>query len=67
MWTVDWPEDVAFMQRVFSNLQVEGEIFTLNDVLTVLEAEGELFDRETVRRPMAVRDISRSLAGLTAN
>ena len=51
MWTVDWPEDVAFMQRVFSNLQVEGEIFTLNDVLTFLEAEGELFDGEPFEDP----------------
>ena len=66
MWTVDWPEDVAFMQRVFSNLQVEGEIFTLNDVLTFLEAEGELFDGEPFKTH-GVRDISRSLAGLTAN
>ena len=37
IWTVDEPEDVGFMERVFDALYREGEVFSMNDVLSYLE------------------------------
>lgn len=37
IWTVDEPEDVSFMKRLFSNLYRDGQVFSMNDVLSYLE------------------------------
>ncbi|MSQ92712.1 MAG: hypothetical protein EXR87_07270 [Gammaproteobacteria bacterium] len=39
-WTVDTPEDYAFIQSVFDALYREGGCFGMNDVLRHLEAKG---------------------------
>ncbi len=38
-WTVDFPEDLAFMQSIFAEL---GDDFNMQDVLTLLETKPEL-------------------------
>lgn len=46
-WTVDEPEDVIFMRRIFDALYVEGRTFGMQDVLTFLESDshGGTIDR----------------------
>ena len=46
-WTVDEPEDVIFMRRIFDALYVEGRTFDMQDVLTFLESDshGGTIDR----------------------
>ena len=42
-WTLDEPQDVAFMKRVFNDLYEEGDVFGLKEMLAYLEAGGEAF------------------------
>ena len=41
-WTLDEPRDYEFLQRVFSRLYRQDQIFLASDVLTLLETEPEL-------------------------
>lgn len=51
MWTVDWPEDVVFMKRLFNDLYKPGEVFGLKEVLAYLEERGETFEGEPFAEP----------------
>ena len=39
-WTVDEPEDLVFVRRIFDALYREGECFGMPDVLAFLDTEG---------------------------
>ncbi|MEC7535818.1 MAG: NTP transferase domain-containing protein [Pseudomonadota bacterium] len=39
-WTVDEPEDLVFVRRIFDALYREGECFGMSDVLAFLDTEG---------------------------
>ncbi|MBK8761687.1 MAG: glycosyltransferase family protein [Sulfuritalea sp.] len=41
-WTLDEPRDYEFLQRVFTRLYQQGQIFLASDVLALLEKEPEL-------------------------
>jgi len=41
-WTLDEPRDYEFLQRVFSRLYQQDQIFLASDVLALLETEPEL-------------------------
>lgn len=41
-WTLDEPRDYEFLQRVFTRLYQQGQIFLASDVLALLENEPEL-------------------------
>jgi spore coat polysaccharide biosynthesis protein SpsF len=41
-WTLDEPRDYEFLQRVFTRLYQQGQIFLVSDVLVLLENEPEL-------------------------
>ncbi len=41
-WTVDYPEDMAFVQAVYERLYRPGRVFTMQEILGLLEAEPEL-------------------------
>ena len=41
-WTVDYPEDMAFVQAVYRRLYRPGRIFLMDDILALLEAEPAL-------------------------
>jgi spore coat polysaccharide biosynthesis protein SpsF len=37
-WTIDYPEDYAFIKKVFNNLYSKNKFFSLNDILGLLES-----------------------------
>jgi spore coat polysaccharide biosynthesis protein SpsF len=39
-WTVDYPEDLAFIRRVYSNFKGKETTFGIEDVLELLDSEG---------------------------
>ena len=41
-WTVDYPEDLAFARAVYTRLYPHTPLFTMEDILALLEAEPEL-------------------------
>ncbi len=41
-WTVDYPEDLAFAREVYARLYRPGQVFLMEDILRLLEAEPEL-------------------------
>ncbi len=43
-WTLDYPEDLAFVVAVFTALDRDGSIFSMQDVLGLLERRPELRD-----------------------
>ncbi len=43
-WTLDYPEDLAFMEAVYGALHREGTIFGMEDVLALLDRQPELGD-----------------------
>jgi len=42
-WTLDEPRDYEFLQRIFTKLYQQDQLFLASDVLTLLENEPELF------------------------
>jgi spore coat polysaccharide biosynthesis protein SpsF (cytidylyltransferase family) len=54
MWTVDWPEDVPFMQKIFDVLQNEGEIFGLEEVLDFLASQGKTSEGPQFKDPWPI-------------
>ncbi len=50
-WTVDYPEDLAFARAVYQRLYRPGEVFLMEDILRLLEAEPSLAQINTgIRR-----------------
>ena len=47
-WTVDEPEDLVFMRRIFDALYEENQVFTMDDVLAFLDVKSQLskYDRK---------------------
>ena len=43
-WTVDYPEDLAFVREIFKNLGKRGEIFTTADILNLLKEKPKISD-----------------------
>jgi len=43
-WTLDYPEDLAFAEAVYTALDCEGGIFYMKDVLALLDQQPELRD-----------------------
>lgn len=43
-WTLDYPEDLAFVEAVYRALDREGSVFNMQDVLRLLERRPELRD-----------------------
>ena len=41
-WTLDYPEDLVFVEAVYEALDRPGEVFTMSDVLSLLERRPEL-------------------------
>ena len=41
-WTVDYPEDLAFARAVYERLYRPGQVFLMEDILRLLEAEPQL-------------------------
>ncbi|MCX7744963.1 MAG: glycosyltransferase family protein [Flavobacteriales bacterium] len=43
-WTIDYPEDYAFINRVYDELYKANPHFGLNDILNLLESKPEIFE-----------------------
>lgn len=48
-WTVDYPEDLAFVRAVYDELYGAGEIFTTGDILALLERRPDIFALNAAR------------------
>jgi spore coat polysaccharide biosynthesis protein SpsF len=48
-WTVDYPEDLAFVRAVYDELFREGEVFTSQDVLDLLARRPDIFALNAAR------------------
>lgn len=41
-WTVDYPEDLEFVRKIYANLYTKNNLFTLNDILLFLRQNPEI-------------------------
>lgn len=46
-WTVDYPEDIRFIEIIYKNLYADNEIFLMGDVLSFIEKRSDL---ETINK-----------------
>ena len=53
-WTMDYPEDLAFVEAVYRRLGSQGEIFGMEDLLRLLEWSPELRDLNRCREDVTV-------------
>ncbi|MFX1385070.1 MAG: cytidylyltransferase domain-containing protein [Promethearchaeota archaeon] len=53
--TLDYPEDYHLFKRIFDELYIEGEIFSFNDIMTLLKNKPEVIkineDKQQIRSP----------------